>query len=64
MARRVVLDEECCIGCGSCTELCPQIFEMDDEAQKAHVITDEGGDEECIEEAVTACPVECISWEE
>ncbi len=29
MGRKVVIDEECCIGCGSCAELCPDGFEMD-----------------------------------
>ena len=64
MARKVVLDEECCIGCGSCAELCPDVFEMDEEAEKANVIKPEGGDETCIDEAISTCPVECISWEE
>jgi ferredoxin len=64
MARKVVLDEECCIGCGSCAELCPDVFEMDEEAEKANVIKLEGGDEACIDEAITTCPVECISWED
>lgn len=64
MGRRVVIDEECCIGCGTCAELCPDVFEMDDAGEKAHVILPEGGDEECIEEAITSCPNECISREE
>ena len=64
MGRKVVIDKECCIGCGSCAELCPDVFEMDEEAEKACVILPEGGNEECIEEAISTCPVECISWEE
>jgi ferredoxin len=64
MKRKVILDEDCCIGCGSCAELCPDVFEMDEEAEKARVILPEGGDEKCIEEAITACPAECIAWED
>lgn len=64
MAQKVVLDEDCCIGCGSCAELCPDVFEMDDEAEKAHVILAEGGDQECIEDAINSCPDDCIAWEE
>lgn len=62
MGRKVVLDEECCVGCGSCAELCPEVFEMDEAAEKARVILPEGGDEECIEEAMASCPDDCISW--
>jgi ferredoxin len=64
MEKRVVLDEECCVGCGACAELCPDVFEMNEDEEKAHVIVPEGGSEECIEEAITTCPDECISWAE
>jgi ferredoxin len=64
MARGVVLNEECCIGCGSCAELCPEVFEMDETTEKAHVILPVGGNEECIEEAIATCPDDCIAWEE
>jgi len=64
MGREVIVDEECCVGCGTCAELCPDVFEMDDEAEKAHVVLPEGGSEECIEDAIDSCPDECISWEE
>ena len=64
MGRKVILDEECCIGCGSCAELCPEVFQMDEVSEKARVILPEGGSEECIQEAIETCPDECISWEE
>jgi ferredoxin len=43
MGHKVVIDEECCIGCGSCDELCPHVFEMDEEAEKARVIRPKEG---------------------
>jgi ferredoxin len=61
---RVVIDEEACIGCSSCVELCPEIFQMNEDKEKAEVILPEGGSEECIEEAIDTCPVSCIQWEE
>ena len=64
MGKSVVLDEDCCMGCGSCAELCPEVFEMDEAGEVAHVLLPEGGDEDCIEDAITACPEECIAWEE
>lgn len=58
----VNLDSECCIGCGACADLCPEIFEMDDRSGLARVIVFEVTDEACTQEAIAICPVECISW--
>jgi ferredoxin len=63
MIKTVVIDKNKCIGCESCIEICPEIFEFDEKDEKAFVRLAEGGDEECIEEAITACPAECIYWE-
>jgi len=63
MARRVVIDEDACEGCETCVELCPEVFEFDEETQKAKVINPTATDE-CVEEAIDSCPVECISWAE
>ncbi len=40
--KKPVIDYEECIGCGSCAEICPEVFEVRDEA-KAYVI----GDNKC-----------------
>jgi ferredoxin len=61
---KVSIDEAECIGCGSCVELCPKIFLMNEDKEKAEVIQTEGGAKECIEEAREACPVSCIHWDE
>ena len=63
MSGRVVIDTEECVGCESCVELCPEVFAFDEDLEKATVILEEGGPEECIQEAIDSCPVECISWE-
>ncbi len=63
MAKTVVIDTIKCIGCESCVEICPEIFEFDEKDEKAYVRLPEGGDEECIEEAISTCPVACIHWE-
>ena len=64
MAKRVYIVAEDCSGCESCVELCPEVFEFDADAEQALVIMAEGGDEECIQEAMDSCPSECIFWEE
>jgi ferredoxin len=64
MARRVVIDADECIGCESCVELCAEVFAFNEAEEIAEVIMPEGGPEDCIEEAIETCPVECIRWEE
>lgn len=64
MAQKVTLDDEECIGCQSCIELCPDVFGFDDETEKAYVYEQYSADEECIEDAAAACPVDCIAVDE
>ena len=63
MAKIVEINEEECVGCETCVELCPDIFGFNDDDEKAYVILADGGDEDCIEEAMGSCPAECISYE-
>jgi ferredoxin len=64
MARTVYIDEDECIGCGSCEEICPEVFKLNEDTEKAEVIKADGGPEDLIEEAMETCPVECIHWED
>ena len=60
MAKNIRIDEEECIGCESCVELCPEVFRFDEETDKAVVIDENLGDADCVEEAIASCPAECI----
>jgi ferredoxin len=62
MSKKVYIDEEECIG-GSCEEICPEVFKLNADTDKAEVIKPEDGPEDLIEEAMATCPVECIHWE-
>lgn len=64
MSKTVYIDEEECIGCGSCVEICPEVFHLKEGDEKAEVIKPEGGPEDLIQEAMDTCPVSCIHWEE
>ncbi len=63
MGKKVRIEEEECLGCEACVELCPDIFEFVEDTEKAIVIKEEGGDEECIEESMDSCPADCIFYE-
>ena len=57
---KAVIDEELCIGCGNCEELCPEVFELGDD-EIARVIGDCGEYKDCCEEAMVSCPGEAIT---
>ena len=59
------VDEDLCIGCMACEDLCPDLFRVEDDGI-SHVINDKPDPElyGCIRDARDACPVEAISIEE
>ena len=57
---RPVVDEDLCIGCGGCEDICPGVFNLVDDISK--VVDPEGCDiQDCCEAAEENCPVEAIS---
>ena len=63
---RVVVDQDLCIGCLLCVDICPGVFRIHDGLSTP---VHEGGavpDEHlgCAEESVDVCPVEAITLEE
>ncbi len=59
MAKAKV-NEELCIGCGTCEAMCPTVFKVED--GKSHVISDDCGDCDC-QSVMDSCPVSAISME-
>lgn len=56
----VYVDPNICISCGTCIDMCPEIYDWDDEG-KAEVVDEVSDDlEECAQEALESCPVEAI----
>ena len=60
MSTKVTIDTDECIGCQTCVELCPEVFSFNNETDKAEILDEITGNEECIEEAAEACPASCI----
>jgi ferredoxin len=54
---KAIVNEELCIGCGTCESLCPTVFKI--EEGKSKVISAECGDCDC-QEAADSCPVSAI----
>jgi ferredoxin len=55
----ITIDRDACIGCGSCVEIAPEVFRLDDE-EKAIVLDEQGAEEEIVIRAAESCPVEAI----
>jgi ferredoxin len=58
-----IVDKDTCTGCGACTDLCPEVFELGTD-DIAKVTNPQGAAEDKIQEAIDGCPVEAISWKE
>jgi ferredoxin len=62
MAAKIYINEGDCIGCEGCVDICPQVFELDEETETARVIRNDGAPVDLIEEAIETCPGQCIRW--
>lgn len=59
-----IVNQETCIGCGTCESICPEVFKVEDDG-KAHVLeADYQSFADKIKEAEDACAVKAISIEE
>ncbi|MFA6215940.1 MAG: ferredoxin [Patescibacteria group bacterium] len=63
MAKPIV-NQETCIGCGTCESICPAVFKIDGGGKAQVQEADYEANKEPINEALNACPVSAISWGE
>jgi len=71
---KIIHESDKCIGCGSCVAICAKFWEMKEDG-KSHLlgskfdeklnaeVIDIKEEAECVEEAVSICPVQCIKIE-
>lgn len=62
-AKKPVVYQATCIGCGTCTVIAAKTFILNDEG-KAEVADPAGNTEAEIQEAIESCPVTAIKWQE
>jgi len=56
---KIKVNQETCIGCGSCASICPKSFKMSD--GKAKEIKTNVAKLTCEQDAADSCPVNAIS---
>jgi ferredoxin len=61
-ARRecVFVDEHTCIGCYNCAMIARNTFYMEDAHGRARAFQQKGDSDDVVDEAIAACPVDCI----
>lgn len=74
MSRIPVVDQDQCISCEVCTQICPEVFRMEGDHEQGHdhahgehksfVYDPTGAAESKIEEAMDNCPAACIYWQD
>ena len=63
MSKTVYVEEDVCIGCTLCTQMCPKTFAMNDNG-KSYVINPTGDSENNVKQAASSCPVNCIKFKD
>lgn len=61
---KVTIDRDGCIGCGLCTQVCPEVFRIADDGLAEVYASPQKDAESAIQEAADSCPVTVIHTEE
>ncbi|MDL2324966.1 ferredoxin [Ruminococcaceae bacterium OttesenSCG-928-A16] len=60
---KVTVDRGACIGCGLCAEICPEVFEMDEDNIATIISQPDASTMASAKEAAGSCPVSAITIE-
>ena len=62
---KAFVDQDVCIGCGLCAEICPEVFAMNDQMTADVIVETVSAEaEDAARDAADSCPVSAISIEE
>jgi ferredoxin len=59
-----IINQETCIGCGTCEGICPEVFKLTDGKAQVIELADYATYKDQINQAVDSCPVQAITIEE
>ncbi len=60
---RIIVDQDKCIGCGTCETMCPDVFKLDPTSYKATVVLEHGSPQCTTENVTKSCPTSAIKIE-
>ncbi|MBD2579021.1 ferredoxin [Oscillatoria sp. FACHB-1406] len=60
--KGVYVDEATCIGCKHCAHVAPNTFYIEPTYGRSRALRQDGDTEDCVQEAIDTCPVDCIHW--
>ncbi len=61
--KKIIVNDEACIGCGACVSIDPEHFEFNDEGL-SHATNNENLESNDLASAISSCPTGAISIEE
>ena len=56
----IIIDTYLCSGCETCTEMCPDVFCIDEATEKATLVTVSPRITDAVRQAAAFCPEKCI----
>ena len=60
---KAIVDAETCTGCGLCPQICPEVFQLEDDIAKVLLASVPKEFEAACRDAVESCPVSAIALE-
>ena len=61
---KAIVDQDACIGCGVCVDLCPEVFQMNADGKSEALDGPADDYRKGVEEAKGDCPAEAINTED
>lgn len=61
---KAIVDQDTCIGCSLCCELCDSVFRMNDNNKSEAYKEANANNQDYVQSAIDNCPVSAISWDE